>query len=172
MPDTTEKFVHQLTENQNRLFAYIFSLLGDHSRAADVLQETNLVLWRKLDEFRPEAPFLPWAFAVARFQVMAHLRDHKRDRCLLDAELIEAFGDQLETHAARIEETQAALRDCLRALGDENRALIEQRYFHSQSIQAIAGSLNRGVSAVKVALLRARRQLGTCIEKRLAGGTA
>ncbi|MDF1745393.1 MAG: sigma factor, partial [Gimesia sp.] len=46
--DNTEQFVQQLTENQNRLYGYVYSLLGDHSRAEDVLQETNLVLWRKI----------------------------------------------------------------------------------------------------------------------------
>ena len=53
-PDTTEQFVQQLAEHQSRLFGYVYSMLGDHSRAADVLQETNLVLWRKNAEFDPD----------------------------------------------------------------------------------------------------------------------
>jgi RNA polymerase sigma-70 factor (ECF subfamily) len=95
----SEQFVRQLTEHQNRLYGYVYSLLGDHSRAADVIQETNLVLWRKIGEFQMEKPFLPWAFAVVRFQVLAHLRDHKRDRLLLDAELVETFSSEVERQA-------------------------------------------------------------------------
>ena len=47
-PETTEKFVQRLTANQTRLYGYVYSLLADHSRTADVVQETNLVLWRKV----------------------------------------------------------------------------------------------------------------------------
>ena len=71
--DKTEQFVQQLAENQNRLYGYVYSLVGDHAQAADVVQETNMVLWRKLDEFDPQRPFLPWAFTIGRFQVLAHI---------------------------------------------------------------------------------------------------
>ena len=93
--ENSEGFVRHLTENQTRLYGYVFSLLGDHARAADVVQETNLVLWRKIDEFQPEKPFLPWAYAIARFQVLAHLRDKSRDRLLLDEELAEVMSVSL-----------------------------------------------------------------------------
>lgn len=163
-----EQFVRHITEHQNRLFAYIFSLLGDHARAADVLQETNMVLWRKLGEFRAGAPFLPWAFAIARFQVMANTRDKNRDRCVLDSDLVELLSVEAETQADRFEETRVALRGCLQNLTDDNRQLVEMRYFKSLSINELATSLKRGTSAVKVALLRARRQLADCIENQLA----
>ena len=65
---------------QNRLHAYILSLLADPVGAQDVLQETNLVLIRKADDFQSDASFESWAFSTARFQVLAHLRDQKRDR--------------------------------------------------------------------------------------------
>ena len=165
--ESTEHFVRQLTENQNRLYGYVYSLLGDHSRTADVLQETNLVLWRKIDEYRSDKAFMPWAFAIARFQVLAHLRDQKRDRMLLDAELAESLSVDAERMAGEIESTREALRPCLQQLSPENRDLIERRYQRATSVADLAESLNRTVSAVKVALLRIRRQLGDCVQKRL-----
>lgn len=164
----TEQFVQQLAESQNRLYGYVYSLLGDHSAAADVLQETNLVLWRKLDEFNASKPFLPWAFAIARFQVLACIRDRKRDRLLLDAELAEALAGAVEQQASRLPETRTALRTCLGTLSDGNRALIEQRYFEGKSIAELCESLGRKASAVKVSLLRVRRALAECVERRLA----
>lgn len=165
--DASEPFVQQLTSNQNRLYGYIFSLLGDHSRAADVLQETNLVMWRKLAEFHPEKPFLPWAFAIARFQVMAQLRDQKRDRLLLDAELAEAIGEETERQAEHIDSVRDALRQCMSKLTPGNRDLIERRYFHAHSIADTAEGLDRTVGSIKVALLRIRRQLADCVQNRL-----
>ena len=170
MSDSTEEFVQNIAENQNRMFAYIYSMLGDHTRTADVLQETNLVLWRKRDEFLEGSPFLPWAFGVARFQVMADIRDRGRDRCLLDQELVELVGAQADQQAERIDEYRAALRTCMSELTDRNRELIQQRYFKSASIRELAESLERGTSAIKVTLLRIRRKLAECVERRLAAG--
>ena len=164
---TTENFVQQLTENQTRIYGYVFSLLGDHSRAADVVQETNLVLWRKVAEFDSDKPFLPWAFAIARFQVMAHLRDQKRDRLLLDAELAETLSVEAGRQAESIDVVQTALRPCIKSLTKNNQALIEQRYLRGKSVAEVAATSSRTVGAMKVALLRIRRQLAQCVQKRI-----
>ena len=166
--DKTERFVQQLATHQNRLYGYVFSLVGDHSRAADVLQETNIVLWRKIDEFNTDKAFLPWAFAIARFQVLAHLRDRKRDRLLLDAELAEAISSEAERQGEQLEQLHAALRPCLQSLTAGNRDLVERRYFQARSIADIATAVDRSVSSIKVALLRSRRHLSECIQRRLA----
>lgn len=166
--DNTEAFVRQLTENQTRLYGYVYSLIGDHSRAADVVQETNLVLWRKLAEFTPGKPFLPWAFAVARFQVMAHLRDHKRDRLLLDAALAEVLSTEAQRQAEEVDAVRAALRACMQRLTPEHRNLVEHRYIRSASVAEVAAAAERTAGATKVALLRIRRQLAECVQERMA----
>ena len=123
--DQSEIFVQQLTEHQNRLYGYIYSLLGDHSRAADVIQETNLVLWRKIQEYDPQKPFLPWAFSVARFQVLAHIRDKSRDKLLLDDSLAESLSTRVESQAAKVDVIQSALRPCLGKLSESNHQLVD-----------------------------------------------
>ncbi len=166
--ESQEQFVRRLTEHQNRIYGYIFSLLGDHSRASDVLQETNLVLWRRLDEFQPDRPFLPWALAIARLQVLAHLRDHKRDRLLLDAELVETIGREAEHAAQQFDAIREALRHCLELLTPRNRDLVERRYYRGVPLAEIAQTVGRTVGAIKSALLRIRRELAECVKRRLA----
>ena len=77
----------------------------------DVVQETNLVLWRKKDEFREDAPFMPWALAIARFQVLAHVRDQGRDKCLLDSELVAALSEDTERKVDQLENMRIALAE-------------------------------------------------------------
>lgn len=166
--ESQEQFVRQLTEHQNRLYGYVYSLLGDHSRAADVVQEINLVLWRKVDEFHPDKPFLPWAFAIARFQVLACLRDQKRDRLLLDAELVEVMSGEVEQQAEQFDVLRSGLRQCLQLLASDHRDLIEQHYYHAKPLSDIADAVDRTVGSIKVAMLRIRRQLADCVQKRLA----
>ncbi len=166
--ESREQFIRQLTEHQNRLYGYAYSLLGDHGQAADVVQETNLILWRKVDEFQPSKPFLPWAFAITRFQVLAFLRDHQRDRLLLDAELVEAMSDEVERKAEKFDAMRVALRHCVQLLSTNNRELVERRYYRGMSLTDIAEAADRTIGAIKVALMRSRRQLAECVRKRLA----
>ena len=166
--DPTEHFIQSLTESQNRLYGYIYSLLGDHHAAADVLQECNLVLWRKFGEFREGSEFIPWAFGIARFQVLAHLRDAKRAQArFVDADLAELLHEEAAAQAGEFEELRAALRQCVGKLAPSSRELVERRYFRKLAIQAIADETERNLSAVKVALMRVREALRECIERQM-----
>src|SRR5579871_2381594 len=84
----TELCIRDLTDLQVRLFAYLVSLLGDIHEARNVLQETNLELWRKSAEFMVGTDFGAWARAIAHYKVLASLRDKRRDRLLFDEELL------------------------------------------------------------------------------------
>lgn len=170
--EETEAFVRSITSSQNQLFAYLFSLIGDHSRAADVMQETNLVLWRKRDEFDSRRPFLPWAFAVARFQVLAHIRDRSRDRVLSDPAIVEAIAAEAESQAAEFESIQVSLRKCIRRLSEFEQEIVTSRYQHRISVADIAENAGKGISAIKVALMRTRAKLGECVQTRMAGKEA
>jgi RNA polymerase sigma-70 factor (ECF subfamily) len=165
--DQSEQFVRLLTENQNRIYGYVYSMLGDHSRAADVVQEVNLTLWRKISDYEPSRPFLPWAFAIARFQVLASIRDQKRDRLLLDAELAETLSVEMESEFSQLDLIRVALRSCLQELTPSNRKMVENRYFKAMSVAEVAGVSDRTVGAAKVALLRVREQLSKCVQLRI-----
>lgn len=169
MSDTeqTENFVQQLTESQGRLFGYVYSMLGEHSQAMDVVQETNLVLWRKKAEFRDGAPFMPWALAIARFQVLAHVRDQGRDKCLLDTELVAALSEETERQTDQLETMRLALRKCMSDLPPDKRVVLQLRYYRSMPIAEIAKSIGRRADAVKVGLLRLRRGLADCMHRRM-----
>lgn len=150
------------------MYAYVFSLVGDHARTADIVQETNLVLWRKRDQYQTHRPFLPWASTFARFQVLAHLRDKSRDRLLLDADLAEQLSAQSGHQAEHFERLQTVLGHCIGKLPEKNRVLVQRRYTDADSIGRIAAHTGQTESAVKVALMRIRKQLAKCVRGQLA----
>ena len=51
-----ERFCCEITGVQNILLSFVMSLVRDQHFARDIVQETNLVLWRKRDEFRLITP--------------------------------------------------------------------------------------------------------------------
>jgi RNA polymerase sigma-70 factor (ECF subfamily) len=163
---TDEWFVQLLTSHQNGLFAYLVALLGDLHEASNVLQETNLVLWRKAGEFADETDFVAWSRKVAYFQVLAYLRDRKRDRHLFDEELLAQLSCRVEP--ADEDARRLALRSCLAELPDVQRQMIAERYAVGGSVQEMARRAGKSEAAIKMALLRIRQSLLRCISGRLA----
>ena len=47
MQRDTESFIELLTGAQSAVFGYVMSICHDPSLAKDIVQETNLTLWRK-----------------------------------------------------------------------------------------------------------------------------
>lgn len=163
-----ERIVGLIARHQAELHRYILSLLPDRMRAEDVLQETNLVLWRKAAEYDPAQPFLPWALTVALYQVKAARRDAGRDRHVFDDSLVELLaGEHLEADS-RESDLEGALERCLRELPDQHRRLILARYTPGASVQDLAEQRNQTPTALSLTLLRIRKTLEACIERKLA----
>lgn len=159
-------FASLITARQQRLYGYIHSLLDNSAAAWDVLQETNLVLWRKQAEFTPGSNFEAWAFTVARFQVLAWLRDRKREPMdLMTPELCELMAPEAEIEAAQFDQRLSALQKCREQLPERGRRIVELYYERCRGVKQVGEDLGMGVDAVKQALFRLRRMLQDCIEQ-------
>jgi len=165
--DDLEPFIELLTRNQSRLYAFVYSLVGDAELAQDVFQETNMVLWRKADEFDSSREFMPWAFAIARNQIRAARQKRGRDRLLFDDEAMDRIAERLSQRSSRMDERQVALASCIQMLPEEQRDLVTMRYQDGCSLDRIAQQLDRTANSVAVAIHRLRQSLARCIESKL-----
>lgn len=165
-PDT-DRFVGLLTASQPALYACILSLLPDRLAAHDVLQETNLTLWRKAADFEHGTNFLAWASRIARNHVLNHRRKLRRDRLVFDEGL---FAELCERQAARADDASRyaeMLRECLGKLQDDQRKLVEERYSPGGSVKQIAESRSQTAGAVSQMLYRIREALMNCVARGL-----
>jgi RNA polymerase sigma-70 factor (ECF subfamily) len=162
-----DEYVQHLTAFQSRLRGYILASLGNHANTADVLQRTNLTLWKKAHEFRPGADFAPWALAITRYEILAFLRDHRRDRHVFSDDVAELMLDAAVTEVPDPGDRQMALRTCLEKLPRRSRDLLWSRYDADKSIKQIASETNRSEDSVKSLFLRIRKSLERCIEMTL-----
>jgi RNA polymerase sigma-70 factor (ECF subfamily) len=163
-------FVQQLTGCQSRLYAYVCTLLGGSADAGDVLQETNLVLWSKADEYDPQRPFLPWAYRFAYLQVLAHRKRRHNSRLVLDDRLLEQVAQEYHRQD-EAEDQRAALDGCVGKLPPEQRELLARRYTDNESVLALADRLGQTPNVVSASLYRIRKTLLRCLEATLAGKT-
>lgn len=169
IPAPSAEFIEQVTRAQRPLHAFVLSLVRNVADADDVLQETNLVLWRKSAEFEPGTNFDAWAFRIAQFQVMAFRKRAQRSKLHFDDGLLELLAaDAADEFGRGHDARQNALSACLQKLKPDQRKLIAVRYEPGGCVNDIAASQGRSPKAVSEALRRIRRTLMTCIESTLA----
>jgi RNA polymerase sigma-70 factor, ECF subfamily len=169
--DFQEQFVRNLTNCQPALYAYILSLLPNRTDASDVLQDANLVMWRRSDEYVEGTNFLAWAYKIARYKVLAHHRDRRRDRHIFDDDLFSRLADAAGRRPRDPEGVASLLDDCVEDLAPAQRQLVQDRYAPGGSVQEMAQKLGQSAAALSVTLSRIRHALLECVRRKLAGRT-
>ncbi|MFT4262149.1 MAG: sigma-70 family RNA polymerase sigma factor [Nocardioides sp.] len=124
--------------------------------AADVVSETFLTAWRRLDEV-PDADARLWLFGVARHTLANRRRSTiRRDR--LGTRLRQDLTAAIPDHAERVATTTDILR-ALRALGEADREVLELSLWEGLEPREIAAVLGIAEGAARTRLSRARGRL-------------
>lgn len=169
-PLDESEFVLLITRHQAAIYAYILTLLPDRVAAQDILQETNLVLWRKRADFEPGTHFKAWSLRVAYWQTMAYLKRVQRAGMVtLEPDVLDLVALEAEDQLGDFEDRHLALKSCLQKLPAGDASILLAHYQRGDSLAEISGRLGRTREALKQVLLRIRRTLRTCIERQLAG---
>ena len=171
LPAPDAAFNSQLQSHQQRLLAWLLALTGDVSEARDVLQQTNLVLWKKLETWTPGTNFTAWAFKVARFEFLSWRQKKGRERLVFDDSLLDGVAAAMDETDAAADARHAALETCLPELPARQRDVFSRRYLHGQRVDDFGTDLGLPANAVSQILWRARQNLLDCIN-RTTGATA
>lgn len=163
--ERVDEFVRLLGQNQRRVFLYVMSLAPNVNEAEEIVQETNLVLWREFGQFQSGTNFAAWACRVAFHQVLAWRKRKQRDRLQFSEEFLEAVAEEASASADVLEDRAQALERCMDKLPAAHRDLLRLRYSEGLAVDAIAGKLNRSVDAVYRTLSRVRHSLHGCVSQ-------
>ena len=164
------QFLQELLNCQQGLYTYIFKLLVNAADSRDVLQETNLVLLRKQDEYPEIQDFGAWAGRIAYFQVLAHRKKRQRDRHVFDDAMVQQLAQEGAAEITGENRSLRALQGCYEKLSTKDRELLQKRYADGLSAKEIAETVERTARAIAQALYRIRTTLMHCIDKKLASG--
>ncbi len=163
-------FSAELARAQFSLYTYVRTLLAGSPDAWDVLQEANRVMCQKAADVGSAAEFLPWAYTVARYEVMTHRKRMSRDRLVFSAGVLDSLAARASTVSTGFADRTAALENCLKKLPERQRQYVALRYSDALSVGEIARRVARAENAVAAALYRARTALARCIEAALSLG--
>ena len=163
-----DAFVRLLGQNQRRIFLYVMSLVPNWNDAEEIIQETNLVLWREFGQFQLGTNFAAWACKVAFHQVLNWRKRKQRDRLEFSATFLEAVAEEASNAGDVLEERSRLLGGCLEKLPAAHRTMLQLRYSEGLSIEAIAKQLDRTIEAVYRGLSRIRHTVHECVTRKLA----
>ncbi|MCD0462874.1 sigma-70 family RNA polymerase sigma factor [Roseiconus lacunae] len=165
--DESLEFVGLLTEHQRHLYSFIHSLLVNKHDVDEVLQETNLVLWRESSNFELGTNFRAWACTVALNQVRAFIKRRNRHPALFDEATMVAIARRQGETVDQLDRRADALANCISKLSPRKRLFLDQRYGLGLSVDEIAEKVGLGAAGVYKMLSRIRTTLHSCVDQTL-----
>jgi RNA polymerase sigma-70 factor (ECF subfamily) len=136
--DDLDAFELLYRRHRERLFGYLVGRLQNRSEAEEVFQAVFAKLHRARHSYRPEIPFLPWFFTVARHTLIDHLRRQQRQQHVVLSE--EAVAAASAAPARELTPIGATIAE-LASLSQTQRQVLELRFNQGLSFQEIADEL-------------------------------
>lgn len=157
----TEKFEDITAEVFEPLQRYLHRRMSADA-VDDVLSETLLVVWRRLDEIPPGA-HLPWCYGVARRMLSNHRRSHQRRLRLVDRLSVEPQHPVADPQVA--DEGDPWLAAALEELTESERELINLWAWEQLEPREIAVVVDSTPNAISLRLTRAKQKLANSLER-------
>ncbi|MFD0537237.1 RNA polymerase sigma factor [Actinomadura luteofluorescens] len=161
--DRRRRFEDVYAANRARILGYALRRTSDPQDAADVLAETFLTAWRRLDDVPPGDEARLWLYGVARRVLANHHRGERR-RSALAADLGSQVRDGLTGHDAP-DGDLAGVGAAFRGLPESDRELLALVGWEGLDHGEIATVLGCSRNAVRIRLHRARRRFARALAR-------
>lgn len=163
-----DRFVRLMMDSQQRIYAFVLSLVCNKNDADDIFQDTVSILWRRFDEYKNRSDFAAWGVGIARNHIRRYLEARNRSRILFDDRLLDKIDACTYRSTANINERISALRECLQKLPAQERTLLQMRYEDNIPAQKLADMIGKSMQTVYRSLARIHTILGRCMRKTLS----
>jgi RNA polymerase sigma-70 factor (ECF subfamily) len=169
-----EAFAELVRRHHTDVRLFLARFVRQADAADDLAQEVFITAYRSLASYDSERSFGAWLLGIARHRALHWLRTEAR-RLQREGRRVETAINGLQLHDAneldddvqRVERELEALRRCLRKMPEQGRKLIDAFYYQDESADSLARRLGRTSGAIRMMLLRVRRALGDCVQRKL-----
>ena len=165
LPYKTAAFEELVQRYQENVFHKVVSMLKNRDEALDLTQDIFIKVFHALPEFRQDASFATWLYAITVNTCLNHLEKmQRRPWWWLSQEGGDARVDiqrdeelfLIANQMADDADQRHAIQRIMQVLSETDRQILHLRYFEEMAYQDIAEQLGVGLSAVKMRIKRAR----------------
>lgn len=143
--------------------AVALAILGDYHSAQDVVQESFITAYRKLNGLRKGSSFGPWIRKIAKRQAIQITR---RMSQVNDAKE-RVIGASSGSNDGKIDEPSRMLLEAVMCLPRHERLVIMLRYFDGHSTKMISKMTGRPIGTITMQLSRAHARLHKWLKENL-----
>jgi RNA polymerase sigma factor (sigma-70 family) len=148
--------------NYPRVAAYARRRAGEPD-ADDVIAETFLVAWRRLDEMPLGELTLPWLYGVARRVLSQRMRSsRRRDRLVARLGRVGGRDDVAITEAETLDDREV-VRMALNRLRPQDQELLRLAEWEDLDAPQLARILNCSTNAIAIRLHRAHKRFAQAL---------
>jgi RNA polymerase sigma-70 factor (ECF subfamily) len=148
--------------HQQKVFLLAYSILHNREDALDVVQETFMRLFQKLDTYDRERNFQAWLLQIAKNLSIDHYRKHRGRRRELESDKnVEELPLLAEDQASNPESSdlRRVIARNLERLAERQRLIFTMKHFNGLEYREIAQVLGISVGTVKSLHFKAVRNL-------------
>ncbi|MDI9488558.1 MAG: sigma-70 family RNA polymerase sigma factor, partial [Bacillota bacterium] len=156
--------VYKLSEKY--IYSIIYRIVRDNDKTADLMQETYIQIYNKLDTLDNVESFLVWAGRIATNKTLRYIQKYSKE-VLLDEEetdfVFENVRDDKEEFLPEDillnKEKKEKIYNIINNLSSEQKITIQYYYFHEMSVGEISKIMQCSPGTVKSRLNYARKQI-------------
>lgn len=163
-----EKFEKEIPELYPRLHRSMAAFAGSSNiDVDDILQETFLKAFKKIDQFDGQSSLFTWLYSIARNLVMDEFRRQQRKphRSQPPADEFEMADDSSNTAESNREEIHE-LRHAVSDLPDILREIVVMKTLEGLSYDEISQVTGVNIETLKNRMFRAKKQLAESLLKK------
>jgi RNA polymerase sigma-70 factor (ECF subfamily) len=172
MTASRERFERLYADTRGDLLAYALRRAATPEDAADVLSETYLIAWRKLEKIPPGAEARLWLFGVARNVLLRGAERHRAGDALVER-LAREVREAAEPEPPSVDDrARRTVQAALATLSERDREIITLTAWEGLTPREIAAVTGMPTNLVRVRLHRARSRLSSRLENLQPAGPA
>lgn len=150
---------------QDYVYTICYRIVGNREDAEEVAQDTFIKAFRGLGNFQGQAKFTTWVYRIAMNTAISYRRKKK-----VHLETIEDYkqfdrGEISDMVEYRRLEQRKFLQLALNTMMPDDVSVLTLFYFKELSLEEMSETTGINVNTLKVKLFRARKRLGTALDK-------
>ena len=160
--DDAAAFKQLVDKHKTKIYYTAFRLMGNHSDADDLSQETFIRAYRGLGKFKGQSSFSTWLYRILVNCCMDLWRKRKQrgmDLQLNEAILLENRGQRVARDAVELSELQSAVAEAIESLPPKHRTALLLHEFDNMAHEDIARVMGCSVGTARSRLHYARAKM-------------
>lgn len=154
---------------QERIYATIYHMTGNHEDANDLAQETFIKAYQAIASFKGDASFFTWLYRIAVNRTINFLKQRRNKNNLSlndldlnaehDPDLVALVSDKTPRRDAGLAELQEKLNAAMQRLSETHRLVVTLHDVQGLPHEEIAKIMGCNVGTVRSRLFYARQQM-------------